>query len=268
MEIEIYKVDAFCEEIFSGNPAAVCPLETWPDDRLMQNIAAENNLSDTAFFVRQNDQFKIRWFTPVAEVDLCGHATLAAAHVLFQHMGFSGYKIVFHSRSGDLEVRKDSDLLTLNFPADLCVPIDVTEDMHRCFSATPIEACKGKNDYLLVFPSEEDIANMKVNLSLIEKLKEVRGVIVTAKGDSVDFVSRFFAPRLGIPEDPVTGSAHTLLTPYWFSKLGKQELTAVQLSARKGFLQCKNLGDRIEISGKAKTFLVGRLFLNQHLHGE
>ncbi|MEP7377868.1 MAG: PhzF family phenazine biosynthesis protein [Chitinophagaceae bacterium] len=264
MEIEIYQVDSFCKDIFSGNPAGVCPLDAWPENSIMQSIAAENNLPETAFYIKDGDHYQIRWFTPIVEVDLCGHATLAAAHVLFHHKGFEGNTILFISpRSGKLGVRKDDeDRLALDFPVDILTPIKVADDMYSWFSVQPVEAYKGKTDYMLIFQSESDIANISANLPIIEKLKEVRGVIVSAKGDSADFVSRFFAPQSGIPEDPVTGSAHTSLTPYWAKRLGKDELDALQLSARKGFLKCKNLVSRVEISGKAKTFMAGRIFLS------
>ena len=262
MEIEIFKVDAFCKEIFSGNPAGVCPLEKWLEDTLMQKIAAENNLAETAFYVVQDDHIEIRWFTPSVEVDLCGHATLATAHVLFNHKNVRSDTITFLSpRSGELKVRKDGGLLTLDFPVDDFISVPVTNDMVDWFSVQPLAAFKGKTDYMLVFGTEQDIREIKPNLSVIEKLKEVRGVIVTAKGENVDFVSRFFAPQSGIPEDPVTGSAHTTLTPYWSAKLRKKELSALQLSERQGYLHCKDLDSRIEISGKAKTFLSGKAFL-------
>jgi PhzF family phenazine biosynthesis protein len=271
MELELYQIDAFCKELFSGNPAAVCPLAAWPADALMQQIAAENNLSETAFYVQEaahaktahpeGGHYHIRWFTPTVEVDLCGHATLATAHVLYNHQGFTGDTIKFTSRSGELKVKKAADLLTLDFPADTLTPIPVTDDMSRWFGKRPEEAFKGKTDYMLVFAHEADIANIQPNLAVIEKLSEARGVIATAPGDTIDFVSRFFGPQSGVPEDPVTGSAHTTLTPYWSKRLKKNDLTAQQLSARKGYLQCKNVGNRIEISGHAKTYLIGRLLL-------
>jgi PhzF family phenazine biosynthesis protein len=285
MEIELYQVDAFCKELFSGNPAAVCPLASWPADALMQQIAAENNLSETAFFVQEaahpeGDYYHIRWFTPTVEVDLCGHATLATAHVLYNHQGFTGDTVRFASRSGELLVKKEGSLLTLDFPVDTLTPIPVTDDMSRWFNKRPEEAYKGKTDYMLVFAHEADIANIQPDLAAIEKLTEARGVIATAPGGStaaastatkgdagadaantVDFVSRFFGPQSGVPEDPVTGSAHTTLTPYWSKRLGKKHLTAQQLSARKGYLQCKDAGNRIEISGQAKTYLSGRIHL-------
>ena len=283
MEIEIYQIDAFCRELFSGNPAAVCPLPSWPADALMRQIAAENNLAETAFYVPEGDHFRIRWFTPTVEVDLCRHATLAAAHVLFNHKAFPGDTVRFASRSGELGVKKEGDRLTLDFPADTLTPLPVTEEMCRWFDKRPEEAYKGKTDYMLVFGSQADIADIKPNFPVLEKLTEARGVIVTAKGeattdaaadaatdaaakginpngDTVDFISRFFGPQSGVPEDPVTGSAHTTLTPYWSKRLGKKELSARQLSARKGFLLCRDAGARIEISGLAKTYLIGRVF--------
>lgn len=257
--MEVYKVNAFCKNIFSGNPAAVCFMEDWPEDELMQNIAAENNLADTAFCVREKDHYHIRWFTPSVEVDLCGHATLATAHVLFDHKGYSPGTIVFTSRSGELKVTKNKNLLTLDLPADDWERIELNDEMYHWFTAKPVEAYRGKTDYLLIFSTQAEIENIVANLPVLERLKEVRGVIVSAKGDTVDFVSRFFAPQSGIPEDPVTGSAHTTLTQYWSWKLGKEELTAVQLSARRGYLYCKDEGRRIKISGRAKIFLVGQI---------
>jgi PhzF family phenazine biosynthesis protein len=260
---EIFQVDAFCQGLFTGNPAGVCPLEHWVPNKVMQDIAAENNLAETAFFVKSGNQYEIRWFTPVVEVDLCGHATMAAAHVLFNHKGYKEDTITFMSpRSGELKVTKTGDGLTLDFPVDELKPVNITNEMFHCFKALPIEVYRGKTDYMFVFPDEGDIVNIHADLTEIAKYKDARGIIVTAKGQSADFVSRFFAPQSGIPEDPVTGSAHTTLTPYWSKKLGKGEMTALQLSARKGFLKCKNLGERIEISGTAKTFMAGKMFLS------
>lgn len=260
---EIFQVDAFCQSLFTGNPAGVCPIENWMPDKVMQDIAAENNLAETAFFVKRGNQYEIRWFTPVVEVDLCGHATMAAAHVLFNHKGYKEDTITFMSpRSGELKVTKTADGLTLDFPVDELKPVNITKEMFQCFQALPIEAYRGKTDYMFVFPDESDIINIQVDLTEIAKYTDARGIIVTAKGKSADFVSRFFAPQSGIPEDPVTGSAHTTLTPYWSQKLGKNEMTAIQLSARKGFLKCKNLGERIQISGTAKTFMAGKMFLS------
>ena len=253
MSNRIYQVDAFCDGLFSGNPAAVCPLENWLDDQTMKNIAAENNLAETTFYVKEKNGFRIRWFTPEMEIDLCGHATLAAAHVLFSHEGFSGNTILFASCSGDLKVSKKGDQLILDFPADHIKQVEVTADMLRWFSERPIEAYKGRSDYMLVFRSATEVAGIRADLAVMERLTDCRGVIITAKGETVDFVSRFFAPQSGIPEDHVTGSAHTTLTPYWSQKLQRDEFEAIQLSPRKGFLHCKDAGERIEISGQAKT---------------
>lgn len=261
MPNKIYQVDAFCKDLFSGNPAAVCPLENWLDDMTMKKIAAENNLAETTFYVKEKDGFRLRWFTPEVEVDLCGHGTLASAHVLFSHEGFSGNTVSFASRSGELKVSKKGNHLMLDFPADHFKQVEVTADMVQWFSAKPIEAYKGRSDYMLVFKSEAEVAAIRADLAVIGRLTDCRGVIVTAKGDSVDFVSRFFAPQIGIPEDQVTGSAHTTLTPYWSANLQKIELEAVQLSPRKGFLNCKHSVERIEISGQAKTYLIGEIFL-------
>ncbi len=261
MANKIYQVDSFCRGLFSGNPAAVCPLENWLEDQIMKNIAAENNLAETTFYVKENGGFRIRWFSPEMEIDLCGHATLAAAHVLFSHEGFSGNTISFASCSGELKVSKKADQLTLDFPADHIKQVEVTADMLQWFSGRPIEAYKGRSDYMLVFGSEAEVAGIRADLAVIGRLTDCRGVIITAKGETVDFVSRFFAPQSGIPEDHVTGSAHTTLTPYWSHRLQRCEFEAIQLSPRKGFLHCKDAGERIEISGQAKTYLIGEIFL-------
>lgn len=260
MKQRLYQVDAFTDKVFSGNPAAVCPLDQWLPDDLMQKIAMENNLAETAFYAKQGDRYHIRWFTPAVEVDLCGHATLAAAFVLFHHEHHTGDVVHFYSaRSGALTVTKNGNVLTLNFPTDTLEPLPVTHELAACFSSKPRLALKGKTDYLFVFDREEEIANLVPALDKIASLP-VRGVIVTAKGDTADFVSRFFAPQAGINEDPVTGSAHTTLTPFWAKELGKTKLTARQLSQRGGQLQCQYLNDRVEISGQAKLYLIGEVF--------
>ena len=257
---KIYQVDAFTDKVFSGNPAAVCPLEKWLDDETMLKIAAENNLAETAFYVKQENWFEIRWFTPVVEVDLCGHATLATAFVLFNYENYTGDTIEFYSpRSGILNVTKKGDFLILNFPADNFEQVPLTNEMNSCFNLKPVAVYKGKTDYLFVFNQEMDIVNIRPNFIEISKLN-ARGVIITAKGNEVDFVSRFFAPQAGVNEDPVTGSAHTTLIPYWFRQLNKAAMTAIQLSERKGYLQCKYLNDRVEIGGKAKLYLMGEIF--------
>lgn len=261
MKLKIYQVDAFAEKVFSGNPAAVCPLSKWPSDSLLQNIALENNLSETAFYVKDGNEYLIRWFTPTTEVDLCGHATLATAHVLFHHENHHGDEINFRSpRSGTLKVSRNEHLLTLDFPTDTLDKIQWFGEMNAGFNIIPIEGYKGKTDYLLVFENEDQIKKIKPNYSGISTWK-VRGVIVTAKGKKADFVSRFFAPQSGVNEDPVTGSAHTTLKPYWAEKLGKKELSAIQLSDRKGYLTCKYGGDRVHISGQSRTYLMGEIYV-------
>ncbi len=226
---------------------------------LMQNIAMENNLAETAFVVPQGNRYEIRWFTPAVEVDLCGHATLASAYVLFHYTRHQGDEIEFHSpRSGRLTVTREDDFLTLNFPADQMRPIDDLTLFDGCFDIVPVAAYRGKTDFMLVFSQEKQIRELMPDFQVIKKL-EARGVIVTAPGEQADFVSRFFAPQCGIDEDPVTGSAHTTLTPYWSSKLGKKSLSAIQLSKRTGALQCEMLGDRVEISGKARLYLIGEI---------
>ncbi|HEY9341463.1 MAG TPA: PhzF family phenazine biosynthesis protein, partial [Hanamia sp.] len=261
MKQKIYQIDAFANEVFSGNPAAVCPLDQWLSDDLLQKIAMENNLAETAFYVRQGDQYQIRWFTPAVEVDLCGHATLAAAFVLFYHENHNENKIHFHSlRSGILTVTREGEVLTLNFPTDELEPVALFDELIAGFDIRPRLAFKGKTDYMLVYDNEEEIRKVIPAFDVISKLK-ARGIIITAKGDTVDFVSRFFAPQAGVNEDPVTGSAHTTLTPYWSKRLGKRNLSAIQLSARKGYLQCKYLNDRVEISGQGKLYLIGEIYL-------
>lgn len=263
MRLNIYKIDAFTTKVFGGNPAAVCPLENWLDDQLMQKIAGENNLPETAFFVQKGNQFEIRWFTPTVEVDLCGHATLASAYVLYNHLNYQGDIIHFHShRSGALLVKKQGDTLTLNFPSDSLQEVDFADFDVRCFGGiSPTAAFRGKTDYLFTFSNEEAIANMQPDFRAIAAIP-ARGIIVTSKGDEVDFVSRFFGPQSGINEDPATGSAHTSLTPYWCAILGKKRMTARQLSSRLGELECNLLDDRVEISGQCRLFLVGEIYFD------
>jgi PhzF family phenazine biosynthesis protein len=258
-KIKLYQIDAFTNKVFSGNPAAVCPLDKWVNDEIMQNIAMENNLAETAFYVKQGKQYEIRWFTPTVEVDLCGHATLAAAFVLFNIDNYAENTIHFFShRSGELTVTKSGDFLTLNFPTDSYEAITLTSEILNCFDLKPKLAFKGKTDYLFIYECEEDILCLKPIFENIKKLNG-RGVIVSAKGKNVDFVSRFFAPQSGVNEDPVTGSAHTTLTPYWAKEFNKTELSAMQLSERKGYLQCRYLNDRVEIRGQAKMYLAGEI---------
>jgi PhzF family phenazine biosynthesis protein len=259
MRIKIYQVDAFTGKLFRGNPAAVCILDEWPGDGTMQEIAAENNLSETAFTVREGERYVIRWFTPLVEVDLCGHATLATAHVLFEHLSHPVAVVDFHSPlSGRLSVEKKGDRLVMDFPSDVLkeipVPAFALETLHK----NPVKAYMGKTDYMFVFASQPEIESMKPDFERLAD-QDARGVIVTAMGREVDFVSRFFAPRSGINEDPVTGSAHTTMTPYWSRVLGRKKLTARQLSARGGELYCEDHGERVKISGQAVTYLVGEI---------
>jgi PhzF family phenazine biosynthesis protein len=260
MKIKIYQVDAFTDKIFGGNPAAVCPLESWLSDTLMQQIAMENNLAETAFFIRNENRFDLRWFTPEVEVDLCGHATLATAFVLFHLQHFPGSVLAFNSRSGLLRVIKNGDFLTLDFPLDAPVkavaPIGLIDGM----GLHPLEVYRGKTDYMLVYSGPEEIENLKPDMAKIA-VGDIRGIIATAPGRDVDFVSRFFAPQCGISEDPVTGSSHTTLTPYWAARLGKTDLSAMQLSKRRGRLQCRLAGERVEISGQARAYMVGEIDL-------
>ena len=262
MKLTIYQVDAFAEKVFQGNPAAVCPLTEWLNDELLLKIAAENNLSETAFYVIKEDCIEIRWFTPNTEVDLCGHATLATAFILHTKENFIGDLIPFHSsRSGDLPVTINTDnSYTLNFPLDHITEITLSEALVNSTNVKPISAHKGKSDIMLVFEKQVDIESLQPNLSLIEKL-DARGLIVTASGNDCDFVSRFFAPQVGVAEDPVTGSAHTTLTPYWADKLNKTELTAEQVSARTGKLHCKLVYDRVKITGNAMLYMKGEIYL-------
>jgi len=259
MKRTIYQVDAFTLEVFQGNPAAVCILDQWPEEALMQKVANENNLSETAFAVPVGECYEIRWFTPEMEVELCGHATLATAHVLFMHLEHPGDQICFDSiHSGRLNVKRSGELLTLDFPSDRMEEMVVPELIVTALLTPPLKAFRGKTDFMFVFASESEIASMEPDFGLLAQVGG-RGVIVTAPGNDVDFVSRFFAPQTGINEDPVTGSAHTSLTPYWSRVLGKKQLTARQLSSRGGELVCEDKGERIEISGHAVTYMIGEV---------
>jgi PhzF family phenazine biosynthesis protein len=255
MKIPLYQVDAFTDTVFGGNPAAVCPLETWIDDAVMQGIAQENNLSETAFFVRKGDAFEIRWFTPKIEIDLAGHPTLATAFVILEHLGYQGKRIVFLSKSGELTVERRGGLICMNFPAREAVPAADNELINKGLGNGPLELYKSR-DYLAIFRDEEDILAIRPDFEALSRL-DCLGIIVSAPGKTSDFVSRFFAPSAGINEDPVTGSSHTTLIPYWARRLHKNDLHALQLSARRGELFCSYLNDRVEIAGKAVTYLTG-----------
>ncbi len=259
MKIPLYQIDAFTDKIFHGNPAAVCVLPHWLDDHILQGIAAENNLAETAFLVKAEKQYEIRWFTPKVEVDLCGHATLAAAFVLHRYYGEGSTNIQFYSsRSGKLPVNPTENGYILDFPTDSLLKIDTPEVCREAFGRKPLQALKGKTDLLLIFEDESFIQSMSPDLTLISSLP-YRGVIVSSPGSESDFVSRFFAPQSGIDEDPVTGSAHTSLTPYWAKALHKTTLTARQLSARQGELTCTLNGDRVHIEGQAVAYLQGEI---------
>lgn len=257
MKIPIWQVDAFASEVFAGNPAAVCVLEAWPDDRLLQNIAAENNLSETAFLVRNAEGFDLRWFTPVTEVELCGHATLAAAKVLFDLRGWREPEIRFQTRQrGVLTVAKRGDLLEMNFPALPARPMPPPAGLDTALGVEPRQVLASTDDWLAVLDDEETVRNLKPDLAAVAKFP-CRCLVPTARGKRADFVSRAFASRFGIPEDPVTGSAHCALAPYWAGVLGKNELRAFQVSARGGEVFCKFAGDRVKLAGRAVVYLEG-----------
>lgn len=253
-----FEVHSFTDEIFRGNPAGVCPLDEWIDDQLMMKIAKENALSETAFFVRTDDGFDLRWFTPSMEVDLCGHATLASAYVLFDHLGFEGECIVFHTRSGDLKAWKQGSAIVMDFPSRPATKVDPPSHLKNGFDCELGDVYKSR-DYMVVFDSEETLRNLRPDFSQLEQL-DCTGIIVTAPGTDVDFVSRFFAPAAGVPEDPVTGSAHCTLAPYWAAVLGATDLSARQVSERSGELACRLVDDRVHIAGRAVLYARG--FLN------
>ncbi len=258
--IPIFQVDAFADRVFAGNPAAVCPLEAWLPDPVLQAIAAENNLSETAFLVGGDGRYELRWFTPACEVDLCGHATLAASHCVFEHLEPGRGSVVYDSRSGPLEVVREGSRLRLDFPAAAPRPSPHAARLRELFGARVREALEASaTGYALVaLPAEADVRAAAPDLAAVAELPHA-GVVVTAPGDAVDFVSRFFAPRVGVPEDPVTGSAHCLLTPYWAERLGRVELRARQVSARGGELACALRGDRVHLSGTAVLYLRGEI---------
>lgn len=260
MKIPIYQIDAFSNRVFAGNPAAVCPLEEWLEDSVLQAIAQENNLSETSFFVTEENGYHIRWFTPVAEVDLCGHATLAAAFVIFNYLEPSLSEVNFSSRSGKLTVVRENELLSMDFPSQPPLPCEAPKELVNGLRREPLEVLCSE-DYFVLFSSEKQIRELNPDMGMLKKL-DLRGVIVTAKGNKVDFVSRFFAPKFGIDEDPVTGSAHCALTPYWTNKLKKKNLHAHQVSQRGGELFCKDCGDRVKISGRAVKFMEGSIAIN------
>lgn len=260
MEIKIYQVDAFTQNLFQGNPAAVCLLDEWLDEELLQKIALENNLSETAFIVPREGQYHIRWFTPSVEVDLCGHATLAAAFCVFNLIEDNRQAVSFYSKSGPLQVSVDENkLLTMDFPALSYEPCDAPQALIDAIGVTPLETYASK-DYLVILESEKQLRDIKPDLNKFLEL-DLRGVILSARGDHVDFVSRFFTPKKGVLEDPVTGSAHCVLTPYWSEVLGKSKLHARQISKRTGEIFCEQQGDRVLLKGYAKHYMSGTIKL-------
>lgn len=261
MQLPIFQVDAFTERVFGGNPAAVVPLREWLDEATMQSIAAENNLAETAFFVptTKAGHFGLRWFTPVKEVRLCGHATLATAHILYERLGFAGQTITFETqKAGALRVERTTEGYRMDFPADRPRPVDPPAPIQLALGLTPVETLLGEDDLLVIVEQEEYVEQLQPDMNNL-RLIEGRGVIVSAPGSSVDFVSRCFFPNYGIDEDPVTGSAHTLLTPYWAHRLQKNTLTAIQASARRGHLRCTLAEERVLLEGQAVTYLVGEI---------
>ena len=256
MKLKIYQVDAFTNKLFGGNPAAVIPLNEWLPDETLQNIAAENNLAETAFFVKASNGYHLRWFTPENEVDLCGHATLASAFVLFNIEKYSGDKISFESKSGILTVTKTGDLFTLDFPAYKITPVEATNDVLDAIGKVPAEVLKMNNDLLLVYHDQLTLLTLKPDFGKLKRCA-ARAILVTAPSDETDFVYRFFAPKMGIDEDPATGSAQCSLIPYWSARLNKNSLSSIQLSKRIGHFKSELIGDRVLISGKALLYLTG-----------
>lgn len=258
LTLPMYQVDAFAQEAFGGNPAGVVPVEDFPEDAVMQGIAAENNLPETAFYRARGDDFELRWFTPITEVEICGHATLAAGHVLFNERGYEGEEIVFKTQSGDLRVQREEDgMLAMDFPRHDIGPCESDMAVRVGLRAQPRELHRSLF-YLAVFDDEEAIRNLQPDLVPWKNL-DLMGVIVTAPGTDCDFVSRFFAPKAGIDEDPVTGSAHTVLAPYWADRLGKTELIARQLSRRGGKVICRVEDSRVWLCGSSITYLRGEI---------
>jgi len=258
--MKYFVVDAFADELFKGNPAGVCLLEEWPDDEVMQSIAFENNLSETAFVVRRDGHYDLRWFCPETEIDLCGHATLASAFVISKFVDGDAAVMRFNTQSGMLTVAETEGMYELDFPARKPERIELTEQMSRAIGAPALEAHLSR-DLLLLLENERQVRDLAPDFELLKQLSDFFAFVVTAQGDRADFVSRFFAPGAGVPEDPVTGSAHCTLTPFWAERLGKEEMVAMQLSKRGGTLWCKNCGDRVKIAGKAALYLQGEIFI-------
>jgi PhzF family phenazine biosynthesis protein len=261
MELPIYQVAAFTQGSFGGNPAAVVPLDEWVDDTLMQKIAAENNLSETAFFVSAGaSEWQIRWFTPTVEVPLCGHATLATAAVIRHELGHADFPITFQSASGPLVIETAGDAFVLDLPANPPSPVALADGLDDAMGVPSGECMIGRDIWLLTYPDEQTVRGLKPDFAALAELIE-HGIIATGPGDSVDFVSRFFAPAIGIDEDPVTGAAHCVLTPYWSARLGKRSMIAQQVSTRVGDLECEQVGDRVRLTGNAVFFMSGTIHI-------
>ncbi len=262
MTYNFYQIDAFTNKVFGGNPACVVPLDAWLTDDILLKIAKENAVAETAFFVQKGDKIHLRWFTPEIEMDLCGHATLAAAHCLKTILDYKSDKIVFETLSGDLTVFIDNEMYKMDFPARMPLADTLPEVIENSLSIKPKEVLKSR-DYVLVYENESDIRNIKINRQLFDQINlDPGGVIITAVGDNSDFVSRFFTPQASILEDPVTGSAHCSLIPFWAKRLNKNKLYALQISERVGKLFCEYKGDRVIISGQAKTYSVGKFYMD------
>ena len=261
MKIPLYQVDSFTSKVFSGNPACVVPLSEWLEDTVLLKIAQENAVAETAFFVETENGFHLRWFTPDLEMDLCGHATLAAAFIIKTELNYSSKEIHFQTISGELKVLFLDGQYILDFPSRIARPTELPIEIEKALNIQPIEVYKSR-DFLLVYDSQEQVEQLKIDRTYFDQINlGVGGVIVTAAGSSVDFVSRFFTPQATILEDPVTGSAHCSLIPFWAKKLDKKELSAMQLSKRKGILNCTDKNDRVIISGQAKTYSIGKLWI-------
>lgn len=258
MKIPYYQIDTFTSTVFSGNPAGVCLLEEWPEDAVLQSIAAENNLSETAFFVKSGEIYDLKWFTPEMEVDLCGHATLASAFVIFEYVDPSRESVSFNSKSGLLTVTRSDDLFAMDFPSRPAKVCRKPDFLAEALGSNPVEIRRSVRDYLAIFDTEDQVRRLRPDMQVLSKL-DCLGTIVAAPGIDCDFVSRFFAPRAGVPEDPVTGSAHSTLIPYWTQRLGKPTLHAFQVSRRGGELFCEDHGDRVMIAGKAVAYLHGTI---------
>ncbi len=260
MVLDIYQIDAFTNKVFGGNPAAVCPLNAWLPDSILLSIAKENNLAETAFFVkRSNGSYHLRWFTPRIEMDLCGHATLAAASVLFQDLHHSEDIILFETLSGVLKVKREGAFLEMDFPSRPAIKTKLPSVIENSLNIQPTEVYKDR-DYLLVYEDEQDVMALAPNPYILNQINlDPGGIIVTARGKNVDFVSRFFTPQAPIFEDPVTGSAHCTLTPFWAERLQKKKLHALQVSERGGELFCRLESDRVFIKGKTVKYLSGKI---------